>query len=121
METQVTAVVLARTANDANQLIELVSRQIAAAWPEAVRLKRRGLFKTGRVVGTEIRLGRVHYELDIVDGRPVATIADAHGGIALSHTEVSIEEWTRRLVGDLATLAGQIESARSALTRLSAS
>jgi hypothetical protein len=121
METQVAAVVLARTASDAQQLIELVAKQIAAAWPDVVRLKRRGLFNTGRVVGTEIRLGPAHYELSIVDGRPVATIADAHGGVALSHTEVTVEEWTRRLVGDLAVLAQEIESARAALSRLSAS
>jgi hypothetical protein len=116
----VATVLLARAGRDANGLMAFVATSIGRAWPEATRIKRRGLFNRGAVTGIEIRLGDAHYELTTVDGRPVATIADAHGGVALSHTKVSVQEWATSLVKAMAAMADEVQQARAALERLGA-
>jgi len=120
LETQVATVLLSRAGRDASQLIAFVAASLGQAWPEATRVKRRGLFNRGAVTGIEIRLGDAHYELTSIDGRPVATIAVAHGGVALSHVTVSVQEWATSLVKALAALAEEVQQARLALQRLGA-
>lgn len=106
---------LAGLATEQDQLLARVADQFGRTWPEATRVRRKGLFNTGRVVGVTVRLDTSEFSLDLKGGILHPVVAEAHGGVAISHREVAPDEWVRALFAALSALAGRSDQARQAL------
>jgi hypothetical protein len=112
------AILFQRLASDQHALLENVSRGLAAVLPAAVRVKRRGLFNSGKARSAEIALGDKVYELREERGQVTAHIGHSVGGVVLSHEPVAIDVWIARLRDALEQAAASSEAVRAALARL---
>ena len=98
---------------------------LADALPEGVLEVSRERSMADRVAGRpgKVRALRAHlgeHELELAPGRAglQATVTRQVRGVAISRTEVTLEEWTRLLAEHLAALAERSAAARAALARL---
>ena len=75
--------------------------------------------RPGRVTALQIDTGDWELGLDVRNpSRPVASVRQKVRGVAISSTEVGIDEWTQQLAKVLAQRAGESTAARQALERL---
>jgi hypothetical protein len=109
---------LGQLAGDTQLLLNRVAEQFTAAWPEVVRVRRKGLFNRGDVVAVSIRFSDRQFELDRSSGEMRAVIAEAHGGVAISHQELEVHAWIDALLATLASRAERSALAREALLGL---
>lgn len=112
------AILFQRLAADQHELLENVSRSLGAVLPAAVRVKRRGLFNSGKARSVEIALGDTVYELREERGQVTAHAGNSVGGVVLSHEPIAIDVWIARLRDALEQAAVRSEAVRAALARL---
>lgn len=115
---QAFAALAGRLEADHHQLVSFLADGLAGALPDAVEVRRRGLFRSGHVVSVEVRLGSRHFELRVHPSRLEATIATVVRGVVLRHDSVAVDTWVEALLADLEQAAGESEAARAALQRL---
>lgn len=104
----------------------LLSTLAEALPPELVEVEREGSVfgrlrgRTPPVVGVAVSLGDRRWMLRQPGGRggPRASVAHESGGVVLSRTELSVDEWTRGLAAALVDRAGRDGAAARALERL---
>jgi hypothetical protein len=121
LELAVTSVLVARSGSDAARMVAEVAELLRQTWPAAVSVKRRGMFNRGTPVAMVLRMPNRQYGLEIVDGRARSWVAEARGGVALSHTQVSVEQWASALARDMVEVSAQDELASRALRALAGS
>jgi hypothetical protein len=110
---------LQRLARDHHELIDGLARSIGGALPEAVQVKRRGLFNTGRAHTLSIHLGDEVFELREQHGQIAAQVGHAVGGVVISHESCAVDEWLVRLRAALQASAQRSSDVAAALERLS--
>jgi len=115
---QAFAALAGRLEADHHQLVEFLAEGLAAAMPDAVRVRRRGVLHSGRVAEVEIALGGRQFDLRVHPTRLEATIATVVRGVVLRHDAVPVDTWVETLLTDLEQAARESESARAALQRL---
>jgi hypothetical protein len=67
----------------------------------AVHLSRRGLWGFGRLESAQLVVGDHSYRIALRGGKIVTAIADAVGGVGLSHYAVPPAQWARRLTHEI--------------------
>lgn len=112
------ALLFQRLARDQHELLENVSRSLGAVLPAAVRVKKRGLFNSGKARSVEVALGEKVYELREERGQVTAHVGHAVGGVVLSHERVGVDVWIAQLRDALEQAAASSEAVRAALGRL---
>jgi hypothetical protein len=101
--------------------IEVLSRKLEEALPQATRVQRRSkrLFGGAKVVqSVEVRLGTTRYGLE-VDGHSVS--ADRRQevrGVVIKREALELADWVNALTGELREQAADSAQARTALERL---
>ena len=113
------AVLAGELAGDVGRLVDFLAVRLAAALPGAVDVEHHGLFGTGKVKAVKVVAGDEHYELTLGRGSPVqASVGQAVHGVVLRRDAVAVDEWIRRLLARLETLAAQSSETRAALEGL---
>ncbi len=118
MEVAGLATLFQRLALDQHELLENVSRSLGAVLPAAVRVKKRGLFNSGKVRSVEVALGERVFELREERGQVTPQVGHAVGGVVLSHERVAVDVWIAQLRIALEQAAASSEAVRAALGRL---
>jgi hypothetical protein len=121
LELAVTSVLVARSGADAAKMVSGVAELLSRTWPAAVTVRRKGLLNRGPAVAVVLRMPYRQFGLEIVDGRARSWVADARGGVALSHTQVTVEQWASALARDMVEVSAQDEIASRALRALASS
>jgi hypothetical protein len=111
---------LRRDADDARLHGQVVLESLAAALPpELARVDRSGgLLRKQKVTGVHVSLGDRRYVLKSTPSGLSSSVCHESGGIVMSTTEVSFDEWVQALLAALASVAGRSASASQALQRL---
>jgi hypothetical protein len=114
------AVVLAgELAGDLGRLVDFLAVRLAGALPDAVDVKRHGLFGSGRVEHVKVVAGDEHYELTVGRGAAVqTTVGQAVHDVVLRRDPVPTGEWIARLLARLETLAARSSETAAALEGL---
>lgn len=106
---------------DVSAFVEALAVKLAGAFPDRVRVERRGRGLFGgekRVRRLAVGLGQREFELEAEGGSVSCRRRSVVRGIALKNEELSLEEWIDDLSRQLAEEAGQSERGRAALQRL---
>ncbi len=94
------------TANQRDTLESLVKLLRKRLGVGAVRVSRRGLWGFGKLESATFVVGDHSYSVTISGGKVVARIADAVGGVGLSHQPIGWDDWVHTLVAEIdATIA----------------
>jgi len=110
------ALLAGELAGDVGRLVEFLAVRLAGALPDAVDVKRHGLFGSGRVEHVKVVAGDEHYELSIGrGGAVVTTVGQAVHGVVLRREPVPTGVWIARLLARLETLAAQSSETAAAL------
>jgi hypothetical protein len=119
---------LRKHSDDLSMYAGFLLNVLSAALPgEIVTVEREGKLRArlaGRgepaVLAVAIQLGDRRYDLTRNEfGKPLtATIKHASGGVVMSSKTVTIEEWSRSMAAELATVADTNASAAAVLQRL---
>jgi hypothetical protein len=112
------AIVLQRLANDQRGLFDYLAGAFATALPDSVRVKRKGLFNTGDAINIEVLFPDLVLDLRTQHGHVAASTGPVVGGVVLSHTPCTIDEWISQLLRELNAAAARSEQVRAALARL---
>ncbi len=115
------AVTFQRLATDHLALLDYLARSLAAAMPDAVRVKRKGFFNTGEPISVEIILGERVFDLRREHGHLQPSTASHVGGVVLAHTACQIDTWITELVAALQATAAHSDQVRAALAHLASS
>jgi len=67
----------------------------------AVHLSRRGLWGLGRLEAAQFVVGDHSYRIALRGGKIITEIADAVGGVGLSHYAVPPAQWAQRLTHEI--------------------
>ncbi|MEA2150849.1 MAG: hypothetical protein QOD69_2679 [Solirubrobacteraceae bacterium] len=101
--------------------IEVLTRKLEEALPQATRVQRRSkrLFGGGKVVqSVEVKLGTTRYGLE-VDGHTVrADRRQEVRGVVIKREPLELADWVTALTGELREQAADSAQARTALERL---
>ena len=103
---------------DHRALLDFLGGGLAKALPDAVRVRRHGILRGGKVAAVEVLLPGRQYDLRVTAGRLEATVGQVVGGVVLRHDRVAVDAWVESLLADLERMARESESARAALQRL---
>jgi len=119
---------LRKHSDDLSMYAGFLLNVLSAALPgEIVTVEREGKLRarlSGRaepaVLSVAIQLGDRRYDLYRKEfGKPLtATIKHASGGVVMSSKTVTIEEWSRNMAAELATVADSNAAAAAVLQRL---
>ena len=106
-------------AGDMKAFVEILAKKLDDAFPNRVKIQRKGLPGTSRpVVQLALTVGECRFELDNDKGQVSTRCRKMVRGVALSTDELSLDAWIDRLSAALVEEAGKSQADRVALEQL---
>lgn len=106
--------------SDTRLLLRMLTNQLSSSLGDRVRVEREGTFfkKSDTVRSLRVTLGAKEYAAEYKAGVVEASIGHNSGGIRIRTDRVGMEEWVRRLLGDLQEEATTNMSSKAALENI---